>query len=70
MDSLSSARELVYNVIGHDNRFQRRVGKRRGERWKKEKSLVKGVFLGAGSINNPDNKYHLEIRFSNQKMRK
>lgn len=33
---------------------------------KNEKSLVKGVFLGAGSINNPDNKYHLEIRFSNQ----
>lgn len=33
---------------------------------KKWKSLVKGVFLGAGSINNPDNKYHLEIRFSNQ----
>lgn len=33
---------------------------------KNEKSFVKGVFLGAGSINNPDNKYHLEIRFSNQ----
>ncbi len=33
---------------------------------KNGKSLVKGVFLGAGSINNPDNKYHLEIRFSNQ----
>ena len=33
---------------------------------KNEKSLVKGVFLGAGSINNPDTKYHLEIRFSNQ----
>ena len=33
---------------------------------KNEKSLVKGVFLGAGSINNPDNKYHLEIKFSNQ----
>lgn len=33
---------------------------------KNEKSLVKGVFLGAGAINNPDNKYHLEIRFSNQ----
>ena len=33
---------------------------------KNEKSLVKGIFLGAGSINNPDNKYHLEIKFSNQ----
>ena len=37
---------------------------------KNEKSLVKGVFLGAGSINNPDNKYHLEIRFSNQENEK
>lgn len=27
------------------------------------KSLVRGVFLGSGSINNPENKYHLEISF-------
>ena len=32
-----------------------------------KKSLIKGAFLGAGSINNPENKYHLEIVFSNQK---
>jgi len=25
------------------------------------KSIVRGIFLGAGSINNPENKYHLEI---------
>lgn len=28
------------------------------------KSLVRGCFLGAGSLNNPNNKYHLEILFS------
>lgn len=33
---------------------------------KNEKSLIKGAFLGAGSINNPENKYHLEINFSNK----
>lgn len=26
--------------------------------------LIRGAFLGAGSINNPENKYHLEIKFS------
>ena len=28
--------------------------------------LIRGVFLGAGSVNNPDNKYHLEMKLSNQ----
>lgn len=32
----------------------------------KKKSLIKGTFLGAGSINNPENTYHLEITFSNK----
>ena len=29
-----------------------------------KKILIRGAFLGAGSINNPENKYHLEIKFS------
>lgn len=28
--------------------------------------LIRGVFLGGGSVNNPDNKYHLEIKLSTQ----
>ena len=31
------------------------------------RSLVRGIFLGAGSINNPENKYHLEISLTNKK---
>ena len=31
-----------------------------------KKSIRRGVFLGAGSINNPEKKYHLEIVFSNE----
>ncbi len=31
-----------------------------------KKSIVRGAFLGGGSINNPENKYHLEIIFSSQ----
>jgi hypothetical protein len=31
------------------------------------KTIVKGSFLGAGSVNDPTNKYHLEIIFNNEK---
>ena len=31
------------------------------------KTLVIGVFMGSGSINNPEKKYHLEIIFENEK---
>lgn len=37
------------------------------EKFKQEearKILIRGVFLGAGYINNPENKYHLEVKFS------
>lgn len=31
------------------------------------KSIIRGSFLGAGSINNPDKTYHLEVNLSNKK---
>ena len=31
----------------------------------KLRAIIRGAFLGSGSINNPENKYHLEITFSN-----
>ncbi len=31
------------------------------------KSVIRGAFLGGGSINNPENKYHIEVNFSNEK---
>ena len=34
------------------------------------KCVTRGFFLGAGSINNPQNVYHLEIDISNEKMAK
>lgn len=30
------------------------------------RAIIRGCFLGSGSINNPENKYHLEISFSNK----
>lgn len=32
-----------------------------------KKSIIRGTFLGAGSINNPDKTYHLEVNLSNRK---
>ena len=32
----------------------------------KIKALIRGAFLGAGSVNNPENSYHLEIVLSNE----
>ncbi len=31
------------------------------------KALTRGMFLGSGSVNNPENKYHLEIILSNKR---
>lgn len=31
-----------------------------------EKAFVRGCFLGSGSINNPKNKYHIEVSFSKE----
>lgn len=30
-----------------------------------ERAFTRGIFLGSGSINNPENKYHLEIKIEN-----
>lgn len=36
------------------------------ENFENKKSIIRGAFLGAGSINNPENSYHLEIVLSNE----
>lgn len=30
------------------------------------RAIIRGIFLGSGSINNPENKYHLEITFKQE----
>ena len=39
--------------------------------WKEEngKAIVRGAFMGSGSVNNPEKEYHLEINVSNQQNR-
>lgn len=34
------------------------------------KATIRGIFMGSGSINNPENKYHLEIELSSEQFAK
>ena len=43
-----------------------RIGKLEDIGDKERKSIIRGAFLGAGSINNPEKTYHLEINLSNK----
>ena len=31
-----------------------------------KKAIIRGSYMGAGSVNNPDNEYHLEVELSNE----
>ena len=33
-----------------------------------ERAFARGIFLGSGSINNPENKYHLEVKIENNRI--
>ncbi len=37
------------------------------EKDENKKAIIRGMFLGSGSINNPQNKYHFEISFSSER---
>lgn len=39
-----------------------------GSKEEEEKGYVRGAFLGGGSINNPKNKYHIEVKLKNMDM--
>ena len=36
-----------------------------GKKEEEKKAFIRGLFMGAGSINNPENKYHLEMLLAN-----
>ena len=37
-----------------------------GKKEEEKKAFIRGLFMGAGSVNNPENKYHLEIIVANE----
>ena len=53
-----------------ENEIKEKMDKSGGIESKDEariKALARGAFLGSGSVNNPENKYHLEVVLSNNK---
>lgn len=66
--------EYVENKVevsmAFENEIKEKIDKSGGIESKDEariKALARGAFLGSGSVNNPENKYHLEVVLSNNK---
>ena len=66
--------EYVENKVevsmAFENEIKEKMDKSGGIESKDEariKALARGAFLGSGSVNNPENKYHLEVVLSNNK---
>lgn len=55
--------EIQGDKIGIKGNLQEKVSTKE-EQYSKD--LVRGAFLGGGSINNPEKKYHLEIKFAQE----
>ena len=61
--------KFVFLEIKEDAIFLKEEIKHLGNNVKaeeKKRAFIRGCFLGAGSINNPENSYHLEIVLSNE----
>lgn len=56
--------ENIEDIVYTDNDIE--LNKLETENEEILKSVVRGAFLGSGSINNPENKYHMEIILSTQ----
>ena len=41
-----------------------------GLKEEEKKAIIRGTFMGGGSVNNPDNEYHLEVDLSDEKNQK
>ena len=39
-----------------------------GKKEEEKRAFIRGLFMGAGSVNNPENKYHLEIIVANEEI--
>lgn len=57
--SITLNRKDLLDIIDVENSYI--ILKNINEKEENTRSLLRGIFLGSGSINNPENKYHLEI---------
>lgn len=62
-------KEINWIEIKEDNiiiKDKKEETKKTKESEEYQKALIRGLFMGAGSINNPENKYHLEMIVANK----
>lgn len=62
-------KEIDWIEIKEDNiivKGQKEETQKTKESEEYQKALIRGLFMGAGSINNPENKYHLEMIVANK----
>ena len=74
-NKLLSNLKIDYNIKMQGNvyiiTFKKQAESEKNEFSEEEqKAIVRGAFLGSGSINNPNNTYHLEILINKKKMYK
>lgn len=50
-------------TIQQEQKVTKAEGREKTKEQEENKALIRGAFLGAGSINNPENTYHLEMIF-------
>ncbi len=72
LPKIDSIEEISYEEqdIILSTSFQEKLSKITNKNTQEEmtiKALIRGIFLGSGSVNNPENKYHLEMILSTQK---
>ena len=58
---------IINNVVSINEELKDKILKQ--EKEENKKAIIRGSFMGAGSINNPENTYHLEIVFHNEENR-
>ena len=59
-------KDIYFMNLEENNLLIEQVEKINKEAEENKKALIRGFFLGSGSINNPENNYHLEISFLNE----
>ncbi|MCI9063382.1 MAG: DNA-binding protein WhiA [Clostridia bacterium] len=62
----------VYSIMFKKNNLEKINHKHIEENLSVEllKAIIRGIFMGSGSINNPENKYHLEMELKNEEIAK
>lgn len=59
--------KIINNVVSINEELKDKILKQ--EKEENKKAIIRGSFMGSGSINNPENTYHLEIVFHNEENR-